>query len=66
MRRGRQRDLIIRGWGTLFSAIGILAWVTGVAKTLVAQLRRKGLNVHYFKKTYDTNTLEFGGIKAKG
>ena len=56
----------IRGWGTLFSAIGMLAWVTGTAKSLCNQLRGLGLNVHFYKKTYSTQTLEFGGIKAKG
>ena len=56
----------IRGWGTLFSAIGMLAWVTGTAKSLCSQLRKRGLNVHYFKSTFSTETLQFGGIKAKG
>ena len=56
----------IRGWGTLFSAIGMLAWVTGTAKALCNRMRRLGLNVHFYKKTYSTQTLEFGGVKAKG
>ena len=41
----------IRGWGTLFSAIGMLAWVTGVAKAFVSSLHKRGLNVLYFKNT---------------
>ena len=56
----------IRGWGTLFSAIGMLAWVSGCARRLTVSLRKLGMNVHYYKQLFNSSTLQFGGVKAKG
>jgi hypothetical protein len=56
----------IRGWGTLFSAIGMLAWVSGCARRLTIALQKRGMNVHYYKTQFNSSTLQFGGVKAKG
>jgi hypothetical protein len=55
--------LPVRGYGTIFSAIGVKAWVHGLGLGLIKGLNNFGVAAHYYEK-YDT--LHFAPFAKKG
>ena len=53
----------IRGFGTLFSNLGVLAWSLGVGEEFTEVLKQARIYCNYYEQY---GTMKFGGIKSKG